>query len=114
MGSLQMALGTKLHFSTVFHPQMDGQLERMIQALEDMMRASVIEFRGNWDDHLQLMEFAYNNSFHSSIGMARYEALYGRKCRSPTCWDIEGLRQFEGSELVQQMVDKIQTVKKYL
>ncbi|KAL2230611.1 UNVERIFIED_CONTAM: Retrovirus-related Pol polyprotein from transposon gypsy [Sesamum indicum] len=91
-GSLQTALGTKLHFSTAFHPQTDGQSERTIQTLEDMMRACVIEFRGNWDDHLPLMEFAYNNSFHSSIGMAPYEALYGRKCRSPICWDIEGLR----------------------
>ncbi|KAL0300420.1 UNVERIFIED_CONTAM: hypothetical protein Sangu_3121700 [Sesamum angustifolium] len=78
------------------------------------MRACVIEFRGNWDDHLPLMEFAYNNSFHSSIGMAPYEALYRRKCRSPVCWDIEGLGQLEGPELVQQTVDKIQIVKKCL
>ncbi|KAL0445949.1 UNVERIFIED_CONTAM: Transposon Ty3-I Gag-Pol polyprotein [Sesamum latifolium] len=69
-GSLHKALGTKLHFSTAFHPQTDGQSERTIQTLEDMMRACVIEFRGNWDDHLPLIEFAYNNSFHSSIGMA--------------------------------------------
>ncbi|KAL0458159.1 UNVERIFIED_CONTAM: Transposon Ty3-I Gag-Pol polyprotein [Sesamum latifolium] len=113
-GSLHKALGTKLHFSTAFHPQTDGQSERTIQTLEDMMRACVIEFRGNWDDHLPLIEFAYNNSFHSSIGMAPYEALYGRKCRSPICWDIEGLRQFEGPELVQETVDKIQTVKQCL
>ncbi|KAL0402639.1 UNVERIFIED_CONTAM: Transposon Ty3-I Gag-Pol polyprotein, partial [Sesamum latifolium] len=113
-GSLHKALGTKLHFSTAFHPQTDGQSERTIQTLEDMMRACVIEFRGNWDDHLPLIEFAYNNSFHSSIGMAPYEALYGRKCRSPICWDIEGLRQLEGPELVQETVDKIQTVKQCL
>ncbi|KAK4400632.1 hypothetical protein Sango_1169300 [Sesamum angolense] len=79
-----------------------------------MMRACVIEFRGNWDDRLPLMEFACNNSFHSSVGMAPYEASYGKKCRSPICWDIEGLRQLEGPELVQQTVDKIQTVKKCL
>ncbi|KAL2237203.1 UNVERIFIED_CONTAM: Transposon Tf2-11 polyprotein [Sesamum indicum] len=113
-GSLQTALGTKLHFSIAFHPQTDGQLERTIQTLEDMMRSCVIEFRGNWDDHLPLMEFAYSNSFHSSIGMAPYEALYGRKYRSPICWDIEGLRQLEGPELVQETVDKIKTVKKCL
>ncbi|KAL0332911.1 UNVERIFIED_CONTAM: Transposon Tf2-12 polyprotein [Sesamum calycinum] len=82
-GSLQGALGTKLHFSTAFHPQTDGQSERTIQTLEDMMRACIMEFKGNWDDHLPLMEFAYNNSFHSSIDMAPYEALYGRRCRSP-------------------------------
>ena len=78
--SLQRSLGTQLHFSTTFHPQTDGQSERTIQTLEDMMRAYVLEFRGNWDEHIPLMEFAYNNSFHSSIGMAPYEALYGRKC----------------------------------
>ncbi|KAK4383424.1 Transposon Tf2-11 polyprotein [Sesamum angolense] len=93
-------LGTKLHFSTAFHPQTDGQSERTIQTLEDMMRACIMEFKGNWDDHLPLMEFAYNNSFHSSFGMAPYEALYGRRCRSPICWDVEGLRQLEGPELV--------------
>ncbi|KAL0295705.1 UNVERIFIED_CONTAM: Transposon Tf2-11 polyprotein [Sesamum calycinum] len=110
-GSLQGALGTKLHFSTAFHPQTDGQSERTIQTLEDMMRACIMEFKGNWDDHLPLMEFAYNNSFHSSIDMAPYEALYGRRCRSPVCWDIEGLRQLEGPELVQETVEKIQIVK---
>ncbi|KAL0427580.1 UNVERIFIED_CONTAM: Transposon Ty3-I Gag-Pol polyprotein [Sesamum latifolium] len=94
-GSLQRALGTKLHFSTAFHPQTDRQSERTIQTLKDMMRACIIEFKGNWDNYLPLMEFGYNNSFHSNIGMAPYEALYGRKCRSPVCWDIEGLRQME-------------------
>ncbi|KAL2226751.1 UNVERIFIED_CONTAM: Transposon Ty3-G Gag-Pol polyprotein [Sesamum indicum] len=93
--SLQMALGTKLYFSTAFHPQTDGQSERMIQTLEDMMRACTMEFKGNWDDHLPLMEFAYNNSFRSSISIAPYEAIYGRRCRSPIYWDIEGLRQLD-------------------
>ena len=83
--SLQKALGTRLHFSTAFHPQTDGQSERTIQTLEDIMRASVFEFQGNWDEYLPLIEFAYNNSYHSSIGMAPYKALYGRKCRSPVC-----------------------------
>ena len=61
--SLQIALGTRLHFSTTFHPQTDGQSERTIQTLEDMLRACVMEFRGSWDTHLALMEFAYNNSY---------------------------------------------------
>ncbi|KAL2230621.1 UNVERIFIED_CONTAM: Transposon Tf2-12 polyprotein [Sesamum indicum] len=111
---LQRALDTKLHFSTAFHPQTDGQSERTIQTLEDMMRACTMEFKGNWDDHVPLMEFAYNNSFHSSIGIAPYEALYGRRCRNPICWDREGLRQLEGPELVQETVEKIQIVKKCL
>ena len=65
-------------FSTGFHPQTDGQSERTIQTLEDMLHACVLQFKGSWDTHLSLMEFAYNNSYHSSIGMAPYEALYGR------------------------------------
>ncbi|KAL2246233.1 UNVERIFIED_CONTAM: Transposon Ty3-G Gag-Pol polyprotein [Sesamum indicum] len=112
--SLQRALGTKLHFSTTFHPQTDGQSERTIHTLEDMMRACTMEFKGNWDDHLPLMEFAYINSFYTGIGMAPYETLYGRRCRSPICWDIEGLRQLEGPELVQETVKKVQVVKKCL
>ena len=75
--SFQKGLGTKVKLSTAFHPQMDGQAERTIQTLENMLRACVIDFKGNWDDHLPLIEFAYNNSCHSSIAMAPFEALYG-------------------------------------
>ena len=98
--SLQAALGTHLHFSTTFHPQTDGQSERTIQALEDMLRACVMEFKGSWDTHLALMEFAYNNSYQSSIEMAPFEALYGWKCRTPVCWDEVGERRLAGPELV--------------
>ena len=65
---------------------MDGQAERTIQTEEDMLRYCVIDFKGSWDDHLRLIEFAYNNSYHSSIQIAPYEALYGRRCRSPVGW----------------------------
>ncbi|GKB54009.1 putative reverse transcriptase domain-containing protein [Tanacetum coccineum] len=68
--------------SMAFHPQMDGQSEQIIQTLEDMLRACVIDFGGNWDDHLPLVEFAYNNSYHASVKMPPYEILYGRKCRT--------------------------------
>ena len=88
--SLQHALGTKLRFSTAFHPQTDGQSERTIQILEDMLRTYVMELHGSWDKYLPLMEFAYNNNYHSSLGMAPYEALYGRKCSTPVCWDKVG------------------------
>ncbi|KAH9716301.1 hypothetical protein KPL71_021415 [Citrus sinensis] len=84
---------TKLNFSTAFHPQTDGQSERTIQTLEDMLRACVMEFKGNWDNYLPLMEFAYNNSYQASIEMATYEALYGRKCKTPVCWDEVGERR---------------------
>ncbi|KAI3725796.1 hypothetical protein L1987_65589 [Smallanthus sonchifolius] len=75
--SLQTALGTRLDLSTAYHPQTDGQTERTIQTLEDMLRACVIDFGGNWDSHLSLIEFSYNNSYHTSINMAPFEALYG-------------------------------------
>ena len=109
--SLQDVMGTRLHFSTTFHPQTDGQSERTIQTLEDMLRACVIEFKGSWDTHLSLMEFAYNNSYQSSIGMAPFEALYGRKCRTSVCWDEVGERRLIGPELVQITLDKIQIVR---
>ena len=84
-GKLQEALGTRLNFSTAFHSHLDGQSERVIQVLEDMLRSCVIDYEGSWDIHIPLVEFMYNNSFQSSIGMAPYEALYGRKCRTPLC-----------------------------
>ncbi|KAA0047195.1 pol protein [Cucumis melo var. makuwa] len=83
---LQTAMGTRLDFSTAFHPQTDGQTERLNQVLEDMLRACALEFPGSWDSHLHLMEFAYNNSYQATIGMAPFEALYGKCCRSPVCW----------------------------
>ena len=76
---------TRLNFSIAFHPQIDGQSERVIQVLEDMFQGCVLDFPGNWDRYIPLMEFAYNNSYQSSIGMTPYEALYGRRCRTPMC-----------------------------
>ncbi|KAA0037248.1 pol protein [Cucumis melo var. makuwa] len=82
---LQTAMGTRLDFSTAFYPQNDGQTERLNQVSEDMFRACALEFPGSWDSHFHLMEFAYNNSFQATIGMAPFEALYGKFCRSPVC-----------------------------
>jgi transposase InsO family protein len=93
---LQEAMGTKLNFSTAYHPQTDGQSERTIQILEDMLRLCVLDFKGNWIRFLPLVEFAYNNSFQATIGMAPYEVLYGRKCRSPLYWDEVGEKQLLG------------------
>nr|GEW63153.1 protein FAR-RED impaired response 1-like isoform X1 [Tanacetum cinerariifolium] len=84
--SMQEALGTRLDMSTAYHPQTDGQSERTTQTLEDMLRAYVLDFWGSWDVHLPLVEFSYNNSYHSSVRCASFEALYGRKCRSPIMW----------------------------
>ncbi|GKE06103.1 putative reverse transcriptase domain-containing protein, partial [Tanacetum coccineum] len=82
----EKALGTNLDMSTAYHPQTDGQSERTIQTLKDMLHACVIDFGNGWVNHLPLVEFSYNNSYHASIKVVPFEALYGRKCRSPICW----------------------------
>ncbi|KAL9992436.1 putative nucleotidyltransferase, Ribonuclease H [Helianthus debilis subsp. tardiflorus] len=112
--SFQKAMGTKLNLSTAYHPQTDGQSERTIQTMEDMLRACVIDFGGNWDKHLPLIEFSYNNSYHTSINAAPFEALYGRKCRTPVCWAEIGEKQLSGPEIVQETTDKIIQVKERL
>ncbi|MCF8701880.1 hypothetical protein L3054_10855 [Corynebacterium sp. MC-10] len=112
--SFQTGLGTQVSLSTAFHPQTDGQAERTIQTLEDMLRACVIDFRGSWDEHLPLVEFAYNNSYQSSIQMAPYEALYGRKCRSPIGWFDVGETVLIGPEVIQQAVDKVKMIRERL
>ncbi|KAL0539443.1 hypothetical protein IC582_023655 [Cucumis melo] len=108
---LQLALGTRLDFSTAFHPQTDGQTERLNQILEDMLRACVLEFSGSWDSHLHLMEFAYNNSYQATIGMAPLEALYGKCCRSLVCWGEVGEQGMRGPELVQTTNAAIQKIR---
>ncbi|GJX15525.1 reverse transcriptase domain-containing protein [Tanacetum coccineum] len=108
------ALGTRLDMSTAYHPQTDGQSERTIQTLEDMLRACVMDFGGSWDTHLPLIEFSYNNSYHTSIKCAPFEALYGRKCRSPVIWTEVGESQLIGPEIVQETTEKIFQIKERL
>ena len=108
---LQKALGTKLRLSSAYHPQTDGQTERTIQSLEDLLRACVLEKGGAWDSYLPLIEFTYNNSYHSSIGMAPFEALYGRRCRTPLCWYESGESSVIGPEIVQQTTEKIKLIQ---
>ncbi|GJY15068.1 putative reverse transcriptase domain-containing protein [Tanacetum coccineum] len=110
--SLQNALGTSLDMSTAYHPQTDGQSERTIQTLEDMLRACAIDFGKGWVNHFPLVEFSYNNSYHASIKAAPFEALYGRKCRSPVCWTEVGEAQILGPELIQETTEKISTKSK--
>ncbi|KAK5785564.1 hypothetical protein PVK06_040160 [Gossypium arboreum] len=111
---LQEALGTKLHFSTAFHPQTDGQSERIIQILEDMLRCCILEFSGSWERYLPLIEFAYNNSFQSSIKMAPYEALYGRKCRTPLFWTELGESKIFGVDLIKDAEQKVRIIRESL
>ncbi|WMV29887.1 hypothetical protein MTR67_023272 [Solanum verrucosum] len=110
-GCLLEALGTKLKFSTSFHPQTDGQSKRVIQILDDMLRACIMEFEGSWDKHLALIESAYNNSYQSSIGMPPFEALYGKRCRTPLCWSEVVERKLVGPEIVQQIEDKVKIIR---
>ena len=110
----QSAMGTDLNLSTAFHPQTDGQSERTIQTLEDMLRACALDYAGSWDHHLPLAEFAYNNSYHSSIEMAPYEALYGRRCRTPVCWDEVGERRLSKVELIDQTNEVIARIREKL
>ncbi|GJX62767.1 putative reverse transcriptase domain-containing protein [Tanacetum coccineum] len=112
--SLQNALGTQLDMSTAYHPETDGQSERTIQTLEDMLRACVIDFGKGWDKHLPLVEFSYNNSYHASIKAAPFEALYGRKCRSPVCWAKVGDVQLTGPEIVHETTEKIVQIQQRL
>nr|GEY39377.1 hypothetical protein [Tanacetum cinerariifolium] len=83
---MQEALGTRLDMSTAYHPQTDGQSERTIQILENMLRAYVLYFGGSWYVHFPLVEFSYNNIYHSSVRCTSFEALYGKKCRLLIMW----------------------------
>nr|GEX06041.1 putative reverse transcriptase domain-containing protein [Tanacetum cinerariifolium] len=108
---LKEALGTSLDMSTAYHPKTDGQSERTIQTLEDMLRACVIDFVNGWVKYFPLIEFSYNNSYHASIKAAPFEALYGRKCHSPVCWAEVGQVQLTGPELVQETTERIIQIK---
>ncbi|XP_070005398.1 uncharacterized protein [Nicotiana sylvestris] len=105
--AVQRELGTRVELSTAFHPQTDGQSEHTIQILEDMLHACVIDFRGSWDEFLPLSKLAYNNSYQSSIQMAPYEALYGRRYRSPVGWLEPGEVRMLGTDLVQDALEKV-------
>ncbi|GKE36117.1 putative reverse transcriptase domain-containing protein [Tanacetum coccineum] len=93
--------------STAYHLQTDGQSERTIQTLEDMLRACAMDFGKGWDKHLPLIEFSYNNSYHTSIKATPFEVLYGRECLSPICWAEVGDAQLTGPEII---LAKVRTV----
>lgn len=109
---LQTTLGTKLNFSTTFHVMSDGQMEMTIQTLEDMLYAYVMEWQGNLDSHMSLVEFAYNNSFQASIGMAPFEALYGRQCCSPLNWDDSSHTISLGPQMIEEMTYQMKLIQK--
>ena len=112
--SFQKAMGTQLTMSTTFHPQTDGQSERTIQILEDMLRAFVLNHKGSWEEHLPLVEFFYNNSYQASIQMAPYEAPNGRPCRSPLCWTDVGKSSVTGPDLIRDTSEKMSLIRQRL
>ena len=109
--SFQKILGTQVKLSTSFHPQTDGQVECTIQTLEDMLKVCVIDFKGSWDDHLPLIEFSYNNSNHSSIGMAPFEALYGKRCTSSVGWFEVEESSILFPEIIHEVVEKFRMIR---
>lgn len=112
--AFQAALGTKLNFSTAYHPQSDWQTERINRILEDLLRACILDFGGSWEDHFHLVEFSYNNSYQASIEMAPYEALYCHPCRSPTCWIESGDKLVLGLDMIKEATEKVDFIRKKL
>jgi len=109
--SLQVALGTKLRLSFAYHPQTNGQTEITIQSLEDLLKACVLEQNVSWLECLLLIEFTYNNSFHSSTGMDPFKALYGRRFRTSLCWYESGENTLLGPEVVQETTKKVKMIQ---
>ena len=104
-------MGTSLNFSTAFHLQTDGQSERTIQILEDMLHACVLDFKGTWNRYFSLIKFSYNNSYQITIGMAPYEALYGSKCRSPVHWYETGESIVTAPEFVENTTNAVKKIQ---
>jgi hypothetical protein len=111
---LHECLGTQLIRSSSYHPQTDGQTERINQILEDMLRASILHFDKSWDKCLSLAEFSYNNSYQASLKMAPFDALYGRRCRTPLNWSEAGKRTLFGPKLVKEAEERVQVIYREL
>ena len=112
--SFLKAMGTQLTMSTTFHPQTDGQSERTIHVLEDMLRVCVLDHKGSWEENLPLVEFTYNNSYQESIQMAPYEELYERPFRSPICWTEVGENSITGPDLIRDTSEKVSLIRQRL
>jgi hypothetical protein len=107
-------MDTKLNFNSTYHPQTDGQIERTNQILEDMLRACPLKHGGSWDKSFPYVEFSYNNSYQSSLKMAPFEALYGRKCRTPLYWNQIGESQVFGPKILQAVEKQVQIMRENL
>ena len=107
-------LGINLNFSTAYHPQTDGKIERVNQVLEDMIHMYVMDKPTKWEDYLHLVEFAYNNGQQASLGMSLCEALYGRRCRTLVTWDNLVNRIVLGPELLKEMEQEVVKIRQNL
>ena len=112
--SLQRELGTQLNFSSAYHLETDGQTERVNQILEEMLRMYVMDRHNRWEEYLHLVEFSYNNGYHSSIGMAPFKALYGRPCRTPLSWDNLEDRIILGPVMLQDLEQQVKRIREHL
>ena len=108
---LHEALGTQHSLSTTYHPETGGQTERVNQILEDMLRACVLSYGSKWEDCLPFAEFSYNNSYQSSLQMAPFEALYGRKCRTPLNWSETGESQIFGVDTLRAAEEQVHLIR---
>ena len=108
---LHETMGTRLEFCTAFHPQSDGQTERVNQILEDMLRACALDYGSSWEDNLPYAEFSYNNNYQASLKMAPFEALYGRRCKTPLMWDEVGDCQLFGPDLIRETEEKVKLIR---
>eukprot|EP00253_Pinus_taeda_P016219 PITA_16219 len=112
--TLFVGLGTQIHFSTSYYPQTDGQIERVNQVLEDMLRMFVMQQPQKWEDHLHLLEFSYNNGHHESLGMSPFEVIYGRKGQVPTDWNSQNNKLALGPDILEEMEATIKKVHQNL
>ena len=112
--SFKKAMGTQLTMSTMFHPETDGQSERTIQVLEDILRTCVLDHKSSWEEHLHLVEFAYNNNYQASIQMTPYGSLFERPCRSSLCWTKVGESSITGPDLIRDTSEKVELIQKRL
>jgi transposase InsO family protein len=104
---LHESMDTKLNFSSAYHWQTDGQMERTNQVLENMLRACPLKYGKSWDKSLPYAEFSYNNSYQASLKTSPFEALYGQKCRTPLYWNQTGESQVFGPEILQEAENQV-------
>jgi transposase InsO family protein len=108
---LHETLDTQLRFSSAYHPQPDGQTERVNQILEDMLRACALQYGRSWDNCLPYAKFYYNNSYQESLKMAPFDMLYGRRCRTPLFWSEARERKVFGPDILQEAEKQVCMVR---